>query len=328
VVRDAGRAKDRPLELIPAVLFLRDGVQSRYTLRAENFMLKRTFLVWLIVALALAGCDVTLSAPAPTVAPGQQPLKIAFLDVGQGDAILIQAPNGQTMLIDGGRAMSLAEDVIIPKLREWGAQQVDVLIPTHPDADHIGGLVGVLENYPVKLAALTGQVHTTQIYERLLTNIRDKNVPALKVRTGTTIPFDPAVQVEVLGPDEDAVQDDDNNNASIVIKLTYGGTSFLLTGDAEFPENKAVLDHGFDVRSTVLKLGHHGSRTSTNEDWLQKVQPQLGIISAGQDNSFGHPHPEVVDALEKLGIQYIRTDEHGTITVTSDGTSLRVISAR
>jgi competence protein ComEC len=262
------------------------------------------------------------------VAPGQKPLKIAFLDVGQGDSILIQAPNGQTMLIDGGRSTSLANTAIIPKLKEWGAKQVDVLIPTHPDADHIGGLVGVLENYPVKLVALTGQVHSTQIYERLLTNIRDKNVEALKVRTGTAIPFDPSVKIEVLGPDEEAVQDDDNNDASIVIKLTYGSTSFLLTGDAEFPENKAILNHGSDVRSNVLKLGHHGSRTSTNEDWLKRVQPQLGIISAGKDNSFGHPHPEVIAALEKLGIQYIRTDEHGTITVTSDGATIHVTSEK
>ena len=110
---------------------------------------------------------------------------------------MIQAPNGQTMLIDGGRSTSLANTVIIPKLKEWGAQQVDVLIPTHPDLDHIAGLVGVLENFPVKLAALTGQVHSTQIYERLLTDIRDENIKTLKVRTGTAIPFDPSLKIEV-----------------------------------------------------------------------------------------------------------------------------------
>jgi beta-lactamase superfamily II metal-dependent hydrolase len=291
-------------------------------------MLKRSWLLVLIAGLMLAGCNINPGGTAPTVVPSQNLLKVAFLDVGQGDSILIQAPNGQTMLIDGGRGMSLADEVIVPKLREWGARQVDVLIPTHPDADHIGGLVGVLESFPVKLVALTGQVHSTQIYERLLKNIRDKNIEALQVRTGTTIPFDPSVKIEVLAPDEEAVQDDDNNNASIVIKLTYGSTVFLLTGDAEFPENKTILDHGFDVRSNVLKMGHHGSRTSTNEDWLKRVQPQLGIISAGQDNSFGHPHPEVVAALEKLNIPYIRTDEHGTITVASDGETIRVTSER
>jgi competence protein ComEC len=293
-------------------------------------MFKRSFLLLAVIALALTGCNIGLAQPVPpaTVAPGQNPLKVAFLDVGQGDSILIQAPNGQTMLIDGGRSTSLANTVIIPKLKEWGARQVDVLIPTHPDQDHIAGLVGVLENYPVKLAALTGQVHSTQIYERLLTDIRDRNVEALKVRTGTKIPFDPSVKLEVLNPDDAAVNSDDTNDASIVIKLTYGATSFLLTGDAEMPANKAMLDHGFDVRSMVLKLGHHGSRTSTNEDWLNHVQPQLGIISVGKDNSFGHPHPEVIAALNKLKIPYIRTDEHGTITVTSDGATTHVTSAK
>ncbi len=291
-------------------------------------MLKRSFLRLLIAGLVLAGCNLNPATPAATFVPGQGTLKIAFLDVGQGDSILIQAPNGRTMLIDGGRSTSLAQTVIIPQLQKWGARQVDVLIPTHPDADHIGGLVGVLESFPVKLAALTGQVHSTQIYERLLTDIRDKNIEALQVRTGTAIPFDPAVKIDVLGPDEAVVQSDDTNDASIVIKLTYGNTSFLFTGDAEFPENKAILDHGFDVRSNVLKLGHHGSRTSTNEDWLQRVQPQLGIISVGKDNSFGHPHPEVIDALAKLKIPYIRTDEHGTITVTSDGTTIHVSSEK
>ncbi len=292
-------------------------------------MLKRTFLLLLFIGLVLTGCNIDQATPSPTMAPGQNPLKVAFLDVGQGDSILIQAPNGRTMLIDGGRSTSLAGTVIIPKLKEWGAQQVDVLIPTHPDLDHIAGLVGVVENFPVKLAALTGQVHSTQIYERLLTDIRDKNIEALKVRTGTAIPFDPSVKIEVLNPDDAAVNNtDDTNNASIVIKLTYGTSSFLLTGDAEMPANKALLDHGFDVRSTVLKLGHHGSRTSTTEDWLQHVQPQLGIISAGKDNSFGHPHPEVIAALEKLKIPYIRTDEHGTVTVTSDGSQIHVTSEK
>src|SRR5512139_2024452 len=148
-------------------------------------MLKRSFLLLLIAGLMLTGCNIDAAQPTPpvTVAPGQNPLKIAFLDVGQGDSILIQAPNGQTMLIDGGRSTNLANTVIIPQLRAWGAKQVDVLVVTHPDQDHIAGLVGVLEDFPVKLAALTGQVHSTKIYERLLTDIRDKNIEALKVRT-------------------------------------------------------------------------------------------------------------------------------------------------
>jgi beta-lactamase superfamily II metal-dependent hydrolase len=293
-------------------------------------MLKRLLLPFLLISLLLAACDTTgggsITPPPPPA--GRAEMEVSFLDVGQGDSILIKAPNGQTMLIDGGRSISLASSVIIPQLKAWGASQVDVLVVTHPDADHISGLVGVLEGYPVKLAALTGDQHATQIYERLLTDIRDQHIEALQVRTGTVIPFDSAVKLDVLGPDDDFVNRDDTNDGSIVIKLTYGQTSFLFTGDAEFPENQAILRHNLDVRATVLKLGHHGSRSSTDESWLRAVQPQLGIISAGAGNSYGHPHPEVIAALNALGIQYIRTDEHGTINVASDGTQLRVTSQR
>lgn len=293
-------------------------------------MLKRLLLSLLLISLLLTACDNTGGTimPPPPPPPGRAELSVVFLDVGQGDSILIHAPNGQVMLIDGGRSIDLANRVILPQIKDWGASQVDVLVVTHPDADHISGLVGVLETFPVKLAALTGDQHATQIYERLLTNIRDKNIKALQVRTGTAIPFDPAVKLEVLGPDDEFVDRDNTNDGSIVIKLTYGQTSFLLTGDAESAGNQSILRRNADVRSTVLKLGHHGSRSSTDENWLRAVQPQLGIISAGAGNSYGHPHPEVIAALNNLGIQYIRTDEHGTITITSDGSQLRVTSQR
>ena len=293
-------------------------------------MVKRLLLPLLLLSLLLTACDNTSggSITPPPPPAGRAEMSVAFLDVGQGESILIKAPHGQVMLIDGGRSISLATSLIIPQIKAWGASQVDVLVVTHPDADHIAGLVGVLENFPVKLAALTGDQHATQIYERLLTNVRDKNISSLQVRTGTAIPFDSAVKLEVLGPDDALVNQDNTNDGSIVIKLTYGQTSFLLTGDAEFAENLSILRRGTDVRATVLKLGHHGSSSSTDENWLRAVQPQLGVISAGADNPYGHPHPSVLTALNNLGIQYIRTDEHGTITITSDGTQLRVTSQR
>jgi beta-lactamase superfamily II metal-dependent hydrolase len=293
-------------------------------------MVKRLLLPLLLLSLVLIACDNTgggsITPPPPPA--GRAEMNVVFLDVGQGDSILIRAPDGQVMLIDGGRSMSLANSLIIPQITAWGASQVDVLVVTHPDADHIAGLVGVLENFPVKLVALTGDEHPTDIYTRLLNNVRNKNISALEVRTGTTIPFDPAVKLDVLGPDDALVNQDNTNDGSIVIKLTYGQTSFLFTGDAEFAENQSILRNNLDVRATVLKLGHHGSRTSTDENWLRAVQPQLGIISAGAGNPFGHPHAEVVAALNNLGIQYVRTDEHGTVTIASDGTQLRVTSQR
>lgn len=244
-------------------------------------MFKRLLLSLLLISLLLTACDITGGGTVTPPPPASRPeMSVVFLDVGQGDSILIHAPNGQVMLIDGGRSINLANSLIIPQIKAWGASQVDVLVVTHPDADHIAGLVGVLENFPVKLAALTGDEHPTQIYERLLTNVRDKKISALQVRTGTTIPFDPALKLEVLGPDEEFVNRDNTNDGSIVIRLTYGQTSFLFTGDAEAAENRSILQHGQDVRATVLKLGHHGSSSSTDENWLRAVQPQDWASSA------------------------------------------------
>jgi beta-lactamase superfamily II metal-dependent hydrolase len=278
-----------------------------------------------LLALFLSACIPTPTPPPPT----DGTLTVAFLDIGQGDSILIRSPNGMTMLIDGGNSDRDANEVIVPKLREWGADGLDVMVATHPDADHIGGLPEVLENFPVETVALTGQVHSTQIYERLLTDIRDLNVNAIQTRTGTTIPFDPSVRVEVLGPDDEFVQDDnDTNNASIVIRLTYGSVSFMLTGDAEDAEEGDILASGADLRSAILKVGHHGSRSSTSELFLAAVDPQIGVISAGAGNQYGHPHQEVLDRLEQAGVQIYRTDQSGTITITTNGSTIDVETDR
>jgi beta-lactamase superfamily II metal-dependent hydrolase len=291
----------------------------------------RWLTLFVLLALFLAAC-VPPPTPVPTATPpastGGDPLTVAFLDIGQGDSILIRSPNGTTMLIDGGNSNRDASDVIIPKLREWGADRLNVMVATHPDADHIGGLPAVLENFSVETVALTGQVHTTQVYERFLTDIRNLNIDAIRVRTGTAIPFDAAVQLEVLGPDDSLVVEGDNNNASIVIKLTYGQVSFLFTGDAEADEEASILASGADVRSTILKAGHHGSRSSTGQAFLAAVDPQLAIISAGDGNRYGHPHQEVLDRLNAAGVQIYRTDQSGTITITTDGSTISIQTDR
>ena len=287
----------------------------------------RLLAVFVLLALVAPACIPT-PTPTPVSPPAGGTLTVAFLDIGQGDSILIRSPNGSTLLIDGGNSNHDGTDVIIPKLREWGKDQLDVMVATHPDADHIGGLPVVLENFPVASVALTGQVHTTQVYERFLTDIRDKNLNTIRVRTGTKIPFDPSVKVEVLGPDDRFVVEGDNNDASIVIRLTYGGVSFMFTGDAEGPEEQAILASGADVRSTVLKVGHHGSHSSTSQAFLDAVDPQIGVISAGKDNRYGHPHKEVLDRLGQAGVQVYRTDRSGTITITTDGSTIDVTTAR
>ena len=285
---------------------------------------KRTLALALAAILLLAGCDRLAGSPTVTPPPGPT-LTVAFLDIGQGDAILIRSPNGKIMLIDGGNSQRDGQEVIIPKLREWGAAQIDVMVATHPDADHIGGLPTVLENFPVASVALTGQLHSTRVYERFLEDIRNLNVKAIRVRTGTQIPFDPAVNLEVLGPDAQFVAEEgETNNASIVIRMLYGQVSFMFTGDAELEEEAAILASGADVRSTVLKVGHHGSRGSTGEAFLAAVAPQIGAITAGQGNQYGHPHSETLDRLKRAGLQIFRTDQSGTITVETDGASIHV----
>ncbi len=290
-------------------------------------------LLVLVLLVAALACGVpTPPSPTATLPPtapaAGELLTVLFLDVGQGDATLIRSPGGQTMLIDGGNGASDADDVILPALQAWGSDRLDVMVITHPDQDHIGGLSRVIELVPVGKVVLTGQVHTTQTYERLLIAIRDNELPAVRARGETSLDFDPALTTSILGPTDALVESDDTNNASIVVRMTYGAITFLFTGDAEETEETVILRDGADVQAQVLKVGHHGSRSSTSPDWLQAVSPEVGIISVGEDNPYGHPHPEVLDLLSQFGVRVYRTDRQGTITVVTDGTSYQVSTER
>jgi beta-lactamase superfamily II metal-dependent hydrolase len=232
------------------------------------------------------------------------------------------------MLIDGGNSSQDADQVIIPMLQRWGSQRLDIMVATHPDQDHIGGLERVIEVIPVGQMVLTGQVHTTKTYEQLLAAIRDKKLAAVRARAGTNLDLDPLVTTAVLGPTDDEVKSDDTNNASVVIRLSYGAVNFLFIGDAEEAEESTLLQSGANVRAQILKLGHHGSRSSTNQEWLQAVSPQLGMISVGADNRYGHPQRETLDLLSRDKIKVYRTDQQGTIIVVSDGSSYQVSTER
>ena len=287
-------------------------------------------ILLVLAALVLAACVAAPPPPTATPPPASVtpsaglPLTVAFLDVGQGDATLIRSPGGRTMLIDGGNSSQDADQVIIPALQRWGSQRLDIMVATHPDQDHIGGLERVIEVVPVGQMVLTGQVHTTKTYEQLLTAIRDKKLAAVRARAGTGLDLDPLLTAAVLGPTDEQVSSDDTNNASIVIRLSYRAVNFLFIGDAEEAEESTILRSGADVHAQILKLGHHGSRTSTNQEWLQAVSPEVGMISVGADNRYGHPQRETLDLLTRDRIKVYRTDQQGTITVVSDGSGYQV----
>lgn len=241
-----------------------------------------------------------------------------FIDVGQGDATLIQTSGGNA-LIDGGDRR--AADAFTRYLRDAGVSSIAYVIATHPHADHIAGLVNVLYEFEVGAVIMPRVAHTTVTFERLLDAIEEKNIPVIEPVPGATFRLGDAV-LTIVAPNSGGHRN--LNNYSVSALVTYGATSFLFTGDAEVESEDEMLANGLDLSAQVLHVGHHGSRTSTTEAFLQAVSPKIAVISVGASNSFGHPNAEVVQRLESSGARVYRTDMHGTIVIASDGSALTV----
>lgn len=273
-------------------------------------------MVLLLCLFLLACCTEAVKTEKIPVTAGHE-MQVHFIDVGQGDSILIESPSGKTMLIDGG--VKGAGQQIVSYLKELGINKLDIVVATHPDADHIGGLIPVLDNMTIEQFYDSGKVHTSQTFEEMLTRIDEKNIPYHVPKIGDDIEFDKNVNVKVLNANDQAT---DNNDASIVLKMTYGNVSFLLTGDAGVALEKEMLQ--YDVKATVLKAGHHGSNTSSSEEFIQAVKPEVTILSYGEDNKYGHPHAEIVDRLQAIGSKIYATADLGTITVSTDGVNYTV----
>lgn len=255
-----------------------------------------------------------------TICPEGQ-LCVAFLDVGQGDAIFIQSPTGTQILIDGGRDSAV--------LRELGAvmgpvdRSIDYVLATHPDLDHIGGLVGVLDRYAVATVIRTDNESDTPAWQAFETAIEAEGSFISYARRGMQYDLGDGAVLEVLFPDTDMATAE-SNTSSIVTQLRYGDTSVLLTGDSpKNIEEYLVLTEGEHLTSDVLKVGHHGSRTSTSELFLNEVNPMYAVISAGKDNSYGHPHVEVTDMLFNAQVTTLNTATQGRIIFVSGGTEIK-----
>jgi len=230
--------------------------------------------------------------------------------------------HGHHALIDGGEANSGA----LAYLRAHGVRQLDAIIATHPHSDHIGGLPAVLTTIPVSQVYATGQPHTTSAYEGFLNAIFAAKAKYTEVKRGDRIPLG-NLTLEVLSPSRIRPTGDMNNN-SLVLRLDYGSVGFLFEGDAQAEAESALLAAGLARPATVLKVGHHGSRSSSTPAFLAAVHPQIGVYSAGAGNSYGHPHPQTIANLKAVGTEIHGTDQEGSVVITTDGNTYQVTSSK
>lgn len=245
-------------------------------------------------------------------------LTVSFLDVGQGDSILVKGPTGIQMLIDGGKDRSAIR--ALPKVMGPLDRTIDLMVATHPDADHIGGLPDVLARYQVAHLLSSGRETDSSFLERLeAASASERGMTQAVARRGMRIHLGGGAYADVLHPEDNVSKLPDTNDASVVMRLVYGDTEFMLTGDApSWVEDRLVKGYGDGLRSDVLKAGHHGSKTSTDASFLSAVDPDVVVISAGKDNSYGHPNAEVLERIRDSGAAAISTIESGTITFVSD----------
>jgi len=247
----------------------------------------------------------------PVVVSEVLTLKVHYIDVGQGDATLLHGPDF-TILIDTGRH---DRNDVVPYLKNLGIESIDLLIGTHPHADHIGQFPQVLEAFEVQEVWMSGSLQTTLIFERTLDAILASNAAYNEPRMGDSLAIGSAT-IEVVSPQEIT---DNLNDDSIVTRIHYGEVTFLFAGDAEIEAERKMVISGHDLSATILQVGHHGSGTSSTIEFLEAVKPEVAIYSAGRENGYDHPNPEIVDRYEQMDITLYGTDRYGTIIVESDG---------
>jgi len=284
---------------------------------------KKALMVFMI------GCDLLLVA---NIVHSDAPyrLRVTFLDVGQGDGEVVEFPDGKVMLVDAGQRMEgydIGTRVVIPYLKWRGIRRVDDVVVTHPHSDHLGGVPAVLRGIPVTEvidAGSTAKSYLCQEFKRILDSI---GVPVDTVRAGSTVDTYPGIRCYVLHPSGEFVPSLQHparnlNNESVVLKIVFGATTLLLEGDAERDaEARMVRVYDRFLKCDLLKVGHHGSPTSSSVPMMDRVQPQTAVISVGARNKFGHPAPRTLALLNKMHVQYFRTDKEGAVIFESDGSS-------
>lgn len=253
-------------------------------------------------------------------------LEIDFFDVGQGDAIFIQMPTHHTILIDGGRDNTVSQKIAAEL--PFTDKTIDLVILTHPDLDHVGGLPDVLRRYRVGTIISLDVSKDLGAYRAMMDRAHTDKIPVVSVTAGDTIRFAPGLEMVVLAPEKGQIREEDLNNSSIVVKLIYNTRTWLFTGDAAQESEDRMRRSGRALSADVLKLGHHGSRFSSSAAFLQAVGADSAVISAGAKNQYGHPHPEVLDRAARQGMVVYRTDQQGDIEMRSDGTFMTITTEK
>lgn len=290
--------------------------------RKKEFLCHNEFMPdKLYKILLILGCAaILIITPAfYLISETDKNLEVAFLDVGQWDSILIKTPYGQNILVDGG-----PDDAVLKKLgKEMSPldKKIDLMILTHPHADHITGLIDVIKNYKVEKILYTGVVHTAPQFLEWLKLVKERTILLTIIDRPQTINLGEKCEMRIIYPFKGLAGESvpNLNNSSIVFKLSYGKTSFLFMGDAEKEVEEELIAGGIPLKADVLKIGHHGSSDATSEEFLNEVKPEFAIIEVGRGNDFGHPSGRVIKRLERFGAKIFRTDLDGTIELKSDG---------
>ncbi|APC79834.1 TPA: ComEC/Rec2 family competence protein [Clostridium botulinum] len=245
-------------------------------------------------------------------------LKVHYIDVGQGDSILVQTKD-KNILIDAGTRKS--SDSLISYLKKQHIKKLDYVIATHPHEDHIGGMPKVIEEFEISNFYAPKKTANTKIFKDMILQLKKKNLKINVAKKGISLDLSNNSSLDFLAPVKDNYEN--TNDSSAVVKLTHGNTKFLFTGDAEKTSEKDILNSNEDLSSNVLKVGHHGSHSSSSKEFLDKINPKIAIISCGKNNDYGHPHKETMKELKKRNIEVYRTDIDGNIVLTSDGENIK-----
>lgn len=275
--------------------------------------------LFIIISISTLGCDLKGIIKDEKCGQIEDQMKVHYINVGQGDSILVQV-NNKNLLIDAGPRES--KDKLINYLDKIDIKKLDYVIATHPHEDHIGSMSYVIDKYDVESFYAPKIEHTTKTFERMIEALSDKNLKINVIKEGTSsIALGKNTGVSVFSPVDDTYEQ--LNNYSPIIKMEFGNNSFLFTGDAEKLVEKQVLEKGYDLKADVLKLGHHGSTSSTSEKFLKSVNPSICVIEVGKDNDYGHPHKETLELIKKNKVKVYRTDTYSDVVLVSDGSTIK-----